>query len=133
MLYKGLGSLGNPVLYHCTTMSANNTPSKRRRPPESQGSISATDRDVIGPKTPVKRRKTGTEEGSPEFKSPSSEKGSPKVTKKALAEAEKARKNRRKQSWEAWLARGENQWKPEQDPNYKQKIGWKVVQYTDGV
>ncbi|KAK0239701.1 hypothetical protein EDD85DRAFT_997467 [Armillaria nabsnona] len=112
-------------------MSATNTPSKRRHPPESKGNISGTDRDVISPKPPVKRRKTGTEEGSPEFKSPSSEKGSPKVTKKALAEAEKARKNQRKQSWEAWLAHGENQWKPEQDPNYKQKIGWKVVQYTD--
>ncbi|KAK0441974.1 hypothetical protein EV421DRAFT_1736583 [Armillaria borealis] len=115
-------------------MSANNTPSRRRRPPESHGNISAIDSDAIGPKTPVKHRKTGTEEGSPESgtpKSPSSEKVSPKTTKKALAEAEKARKNQQKQSWEAWLARGENQWKPEQDPNYKQKIGWKVVQYTD--
>ncbi|KAK0196707.1 hypothetical protein F5146DRAFT_1129502 [Armillaria mellea] len=111
-------------------MTANNTPSKRRCPPESQDNISPTGRDAIGPKTPVKRRKTGTEQ-SPESKSPSSEKGSPKIAKKVLAEAERARKNQLKQSWEAWLAHGENQWKPEQDPDYKQKIGWKVVQYTD--
>ncbi|KAK0463722.1 uncharacterized protein EV420DRAFT_1729064 [Desarmillaria tabescens] len=101
-------------------MSVDNTSSKHWHSPdsESEGNTLDTESDAVVQKTPAKRRKPATEgsEGSPKSRtcvSPSSAQGSPKITKKALAEAEKAKKNHQKESLGSM------------------KIGWKVVQYTD--
>ncbi|KAK0463729.1 uncharacterized protein EV420DRAFT_1638650 [Desarmillaria tabescens] len=80
----------------------------------------------------VKRKRSSPKsQRSQSRKSPSSKQNPPKVTKKDQAKAKSAQKAQRKQAWDTWLAREENQWSPEQDPNYKQEVGWRVIHYTD--
>lgn len=117
-------------------MSVDNTSSKRCRPSdfESEGNISADVGDAVGQKTPLKRQRTG-----PEVSSTSAEDSST-ITDQALGEAEKEKagaekaeedaiKERYKQIWNEWLAH--NEWNPEHDRYYRQKIEWEVVQPSD--
>ncbi|SJL00855.1 uncharacterized protein ARMOST_04169 [Armillaria ostoyae] len=105
--------------------------SKRNRSPDftlGENSVTPESKSDSDFAIPAKRRKTGSPK-SQTLVTPSSAQ-SPKVTKKALAEALKAQKEQQRRAWDAWLARDENQWSPDKDPEYKQKVGWKVIHFT---
>ncbi|KAK0497014.1 hypothetical protein EDD18DRAFT_1164945 [Armillaria luteobubalina] len=91
---------------------------------------------AVGLPSSVKRRKTGSGSSSSKSqrsqsrKSPSKRNPS-KATQKDLAKAKSAQKAQQKRAWNAWLAREENRWSPDEDPDYKQEVGWQVIQYSD--
>ncbi|PBK78580.1 hypothetical protein ARMSODRAFT_1078111 [Armillaria solidipes] len=121
-------------------MATNSRSSKHKRPLDSElkdSSISPTEMSIDGGlPSSVKCRKTGSVNSSPKSQRSQSRKSSskqnpPKVTQKDLAKAKSAQKAQRKQAWNTWLAREENRWSPEEDPNYKQEVGWQVIHYSD--
>ncbi|KAK0196715.1 hypothetical protein F5146DRAFT_994592 [Armillaria mellea] len=105
--------------------------SKHKRP------LDAEHKDISGLPNSLKCHKTGSGSLSPRSEWSQSRKSSSKqnpsnVTQKDLAKAKLAQKAQQKQAWNMWLANGENQWSPEEDPNYKQEVRWQVTHYSDG-
>ncbi|KAK0228929.1 hypothetical protein IW262DRAFT_1535825 [Armillaria fumosa] len=139
-------------------MSTNSRSSQRKRPFDVELkdiSISLPEADIeVGLPSSVKCRKTGSGSLSSKSQRSQSRKTSSKqnpfkATQKDLTKAKSAQKAQQKRAWNvlrirldaqnfpaksqqnAWLTREENRWSPDEDPNYKQEVGWQVIQYSD--